>query len=173
MTPTHTHRIQGGRFALVAEEVFGLGVYEGVIMVIIDDIDSGNRMVIDRDTWREAFRPIAKDDCQVCLGSGTDHIKGAKDKPCGGCFGLGKVREDGETPKDRWELAEVAERMIAELHREVAGLKSQLDTPGVAEAIKAEWKRHQQAISDAQARQEREWREGRGHGPGGARMTGD
>lgn len=119
--------------------------------------------------WQE----IPADACPVCHGSGTDQIKRRKDRPCGGCYGLGRVKEDGETPAEMWELAEVAGRVIGELRQQVARLEGRLALPGVAEAIAAEMARRQQAATDAQAEQERKWREGRGHGPGGARMTGD
>ncbi|MDX5378739.1 MAG: hypothetical protein LPK08_14630 [Halomonas sp.] len=60
------------------------------------------------DDWYQHWRPVAADACPVCMGSGHDQIKGNKNRPCGGCFGLGKVRKDGEPPTDMWELAEAA-----------------------------------------------------------------
>jgi len=172
--PTHVHNTHGTRTARIGTAQ-GEGQLAGQTLVIYLDLSTEPPAThyIEQARWDAEWMEIPADACPVCHGTGTDQIKKRKDRPCGGCYGLGRVRLDCETPKEMWELAEVAGRIIAELHREVAGLQSQLATPGVAEAIKAEWQRRQQAASDAQAEQERKWREGRGHGPGGARMTGD
>lgn len=172
MTPTHTHKTQGGRFTMLAH-YNGDTSLDAQMIVVYRDLEREIETATTAKDWEANWRPIEPDTCTVCMGTGRDAIKGNKANPCGGCYGLGRVKADGETPKGEWEVAEVAGRVIAELHREIAGLQSQLATPGVAEAIKAEWARRQQAATDAQAEQERKWREGRGHGPGGARYTGD
>lgn len=170
---TYTHKDQGGRFALVGQH-HGQGALEGQQLVIYHDLGKDVTAAVTADEWRQQWRPIARDDCQVCMGTGYDHIKGNKANPCGGCYGLGKVREAGETPANLWELAEVATRIITGLRSElgvaVRQLKAIHAAPGVNEALEAHL---QQAISDSTARQEQEWRDGRGHGPGGRRHTGD
>lgn len=176
MKPTHTHKTQGGRFALVANHAGG-GALEGQQLVAYHDLDRDLPSVTTLEDWSAHWQPITPDTCTVCMGTGRDAIKGNKANPCGGCYGLGRVREDGETPADPWELADVAGRVIAELREEMAKIERKaalmMRAPGVAEWLEAEKARRQQAASDGQAEQERRWREGRGHGPGGARYTGD
>ncbi|MFW6344801.1 MAG: hypothetical protein ACOC0M_00495 [Halomonas sp.] len=178
MTPTHINSTTGTRAARIATAQ-GEGPEAGKTLVVYLDLADTppTTHVIAEDLWQANWTQIPAHACPVCHGSGTDQIKRRKDRPCGGCYGLGRVREDGETPADRWELAEVAGRVIREIRSEMAKIERQAalmaQAPGVTEWLEAERARRQQAASDAQARQEREWREGRGHGPGGARMTGD
>lgn len=171
--PTHTHRTQGGRYVEVSQHA-GTGPLEGQQLVIYHDLGRDVMSATTADDWRQQWRPVATDDCPVCLGTGTDQIKGNQAQPCGGCYGLGKVREDGETPADRWQLAEVAGRIIAGLQDELGKTLRQLThleaVPGVREAVEAHRIQRQQ---DATSRQEQDWRDGRGHGPGGRRYTGD
>lgn len=167
--PTHTHKEQGGRFAVVAEAP-GVGHLHGQGVVIYHDLDRDVQTATTADHWNQHWRPAEKDDCPVCLGAGTDQIKGNKENPCGGCYGLGKVRKDGETPADMWELSDVAQRIIIALENDVKEMSEHLALPGVMELIK---RQRQQMIDDSTARQEQEWRNGRGHGPGGRRHTGD
>lgn len=173
MKATHTHRESGGRFAEIHRAQGSQRLAEAGTIVVYLDIGLQVQSATTLEDWEAHWQTITPDTCTVCMGTGRDTIKGNKRNPCGGCYGLGRVREDGETPAEMWELAEVAGRVIAGLHREVAGLQSQLSTPGVAEALEAEWQRRQQAANDAQAEQERKWRDGLGHGAGGARYTGD
>ncbi|MDN6323306.1 MAG: hypothetical protein L0J73_11730 [Halomonas sp.] len=112
MTPTHTHTTHGGRFAFAAR-LSATGSIAGTELVTYHDIDKDIPGAMKAEEWERDWRPVAKDDCAVCLGAGTDQIKGNKDRPCGGCYGLGKVRPDGETPTELWELADVAAGIIA------------------------------------------------------------
>lgn len=174
MNPTHTHKERGGQFARIGAAE-GEGQFAGQRLVIYLDLTTQPPAThfVTRPEWEAGWREIPADACPVCHGSGQDTIKKRSGRPCGGCYGLGRVRLDGERPEDLWELGEVARRIIGELRQQVARLEGRLALPGVAEAIAAEQARRQQAATDAQAEQERKWREGRGHGPGGARMTGD
>lgn len=167
--PTHTHRTQGGRYVEVSQHA-GAGPLEGQQLVIYHDLGRDVQSATTADDWRLHWRTIAQDDCPVCMGAGTDQIKGNKAKPCGGCYGLGKVRTDGETPADMWELAEVAERIIIALENDVKDMTEHLALPGVMDLIK---RQRQQMIDDSTARQEQEWRDGKGRGPGGRRHVGD
>ncbi|MDW5376794.1 hypothetical protein R6258_07655 [Halomonas sp. HP20-15] len=168
MKPTHTHA-QGGRFALVCETP-GTGPLEGQTLVVYHDLGRDVQSATTLDDWRQHWRPIATDDCPVCLGTGTDQIKGNKSYPCGGCYGLGKVCSDGETPDDRWELAEVAAGIIKRQQQELEQRRQAMALPEVRAALQAA--RERQA-ADATAANEQQWRDGRGHGPGGRRYTGD
>ena len=174
MKPTHIHTTHGTRAARIGTAQ-GEGMLAGKTLVIYLDlsVEPPAAHCVTAEKWAAEWREIPADACPVCHGSGTDQIKKRRDHPCGGCYGLGRVKADGETPAEMWELAEVAGRVIGELRQQVAVLEGRLALPGVAEAIAAEQARRQQAASDAQAEQERKWREGRGHGPGGSRMTGD
>lgn len=165
---SHTHA-QGGRFALVSESA-GAGPLEGQALVIYHDIDKDVQSVTTLEAWRQHWRPIATDDCPVCLGTGTDQIKGNATNPCGGCFGLGKVREDGEAPADRWQLADVALGIIQRQQQELEQRRQAMGMPEVRAAMKAAKDRQ---AADATAVNEQQWRDGRGHGPGGRRYTGD
>lgn len=169
MKPTHTHVAQGGRFALVTETP-GTGPLEGQTLVVYHDLDREVQSATTLDDWRQHWRPIATDDCPVCLGTATDQIKGNAANPCGGCFGLGKVRDDGETPADRWELAAVATGIIKRQQQELAQRRQAMAVPEVRAALQAAEERQ---TTDAMAKQEQKWRAGRGHGPGGRRYTGD
>ena len=174
MKPTHISITHGAKSARIGTAQ-GEGQLAGKTLVIYLDlsVEPPATHYVEQARWDAEWQEIPADACPVCYGSGTDQIKKRQDRPCGGCYGLGRVRQDGETPKEMWELAEVAGRIIEGLRQQVAGLEGRLALPGVAEAIAAEMARRQQAATDAQAEQERKWREGRGHGPGGARMTGD
>lgn len=165
MTPTHTHRAHGGRFALVSEH-HGGGALAGQQLVIYADLDKDVHSATTAEDWRQHWRAIEPDDCTVCLGSGTDSIKGNKQRPCGGCYGLGKVQANGETPTELWQLAEVAAGVIARRVGERDAARRQLADP----AVRAVIQRQQQ---DETTRREQEWRAGPGYGHGGQRHTGD
>lgn len=168
MKPTHTHA-QGGRFALVSEST-GAGPLEGQALVIYHDLDRDVQSVTTLEAWRQHWRPIATDDCPVCLGTGTDQIKGNKSYPCGGCYGLGKVCSDGETPDAMWPLAEVAMGIIKRQQQELEQRRQAMALPEVRAALQSV---KEKLTADTVARQEQQWRDGRGHGPGGRRYTGD
>lgn len=170
--PTHTHREHGGRWQAV-NSYSGSGPLEGQSVVVLHDIDKDVTSVTTYQDWSDNWRPIATDDCPVCLGSGHDQIKGRKDKPCGGCFGLGKVREDGETPGDRWELAEVAGRIIQRQARMLEQRDQVLDFPEVRKVLAERKRQQKERIDDSIAEQEQKWRDGKGRGPRGQRHTGD
>ncbi|CAM3310840.1 hypothetical protein [Halomonas lysinitropha] len=170
--PTHTHKTRGGRFALVAH-YNGDTSLESHQIVVYRDLDLEVDTATTTKDWETNWRPVAGDDCTVCMGTGTDQIKGNKDRPCGGCFGLGKVRQDGETPKDRWQLAEVAAGIIKRQQQELEQRRQAMALPGVKAALEAHRMERQRQQEDAVAEQEQKWRGSRGHGPGGARHTGD
>lgn len=169
---THTHRHHGGRFSLVAEHA-GTGTLEGQGVAIYLDIDKDITSATTSEDWRQQWRPVAKDDCSICLGSGTDQIKGNKRQPCGGCFGLGKVRSDGETPGDMWELATVATNIIQRQLQELRQLQEMAAQPEVQAAVQKVKTRQRQEEQSAIARSEMQWRNGQGRGAGGRRHTGD
>ena len=167
--PTHTHRESGGKYAELQQHQ-GTGSLEGHWLIVYEDLDKGIQSATTQDDWLNHWRPLHPDDCPVCLGSGHDHIKGNKDRPCGHCYGLGKVRCDGEAASDLWDLATVAtgiiERQQAELHQ----LRQIASNPAVQALLEQQ---RQQAIDDSMARQEQKWRSEQGHGPAGQRYTGD
>ncbi|RTR01978.1 hypothetical protein [Halomonas nitroreducens] len=163
--PTHTHRTQGGRFTLVALH-HGTGALDGQRLALYRDLDREVESVALEGEWRQHWREIEKDDCTLCMGTGTDQIKGNKRQPCGGCYGLGKVRPDGETPTDMWQLADIAGRIIQRQQTALQRLHSLEAMPEVQELVK---RRQDEAVG----RQEQQWRGGRGHGPNGQRRTGD
>ena len=171
MTPTHTHITHGGRFALVNEST-GAGPLTGQALVIYHDLDRDVQSVTTSDDWRQHWRPVAADDCTICLGSGTDQIKGNKSQPCGGCFGLGKVRQDGETPEDRWQLADVALGIIRRQQRIIEQRDQVLAFPEVQEALKVRKEKKEKEPPDWVQR-EQQWRESGGRGHGGRRHVGD
>lgn len=178
MKPTHISIAHGAKSARIGTAQ-GEGQLAGKTLVIYLDltVEPPATHYIEEERWEAQWREIPTDACPVCYGSGTDQIKKRQDRPCGGCYGLGRVKEDGETPKEMWELAEVAGKVITEIRAEMAKIERKaalmMQAPGVADWLEAERARRQRAASDAQAEQERKWREGRGHGPGGARYTGD
>jgi hypothetical protein len=167
--PTHTHRESGGRYGQVTT-YWGVGPLEGQQFVVYQDLDRVTESLTTMDDWATNWQAIEPDDCPVCLGTGHDQIKGNKDKPCGGCYGLGKVLVNGERPADLWELATVAtgiiERQQAELHQ----LRQIANNPAVQGLLDQQ---RQQVITDSVGRQYQEWSDGHGHGPGGQRYTGD
>lgn len=167
--PTHTHRESGGKFTEI-ERIHGGGASEGWVQVIYHDIDRDVRSYTNPEDWKQNWREIAPDDCTVCMGTGHDHIKGNKDRPCGHCYGLGGVRSDGEAATDLWELATVATGIIERQKKELGRLRQIENHPDVQALIDQQ---RQQAMSDSVAHQERQWRDGKGHGPGGQRYTGD
>lgn len=167
--PTHTHRSNGGKFQEVAQHE-GTGPLAGQWLVIYEDLDKGIQSATTKVDWRQNWRAIKPDDCTICMGTGHDHIKGNKAKPCGHCYGLGRVRKDGHAPADLWELSDVAQRIIIELENDLEELREVAAHPGVMDLVKRE---RQQAINNSIARQEQEWRAGKGHGHGGQRHTGD
>lgn len=167
--PTHTHRQFGGKYAELQQHM-GTGSLNGHWLIVYEDLDKGVVSATTQDDWLNHWRPLLIDDCPVCLGSGHDHIKGNKDLPCGHCFGLGKVRVDGEPPADQWELATVAAGIIERQQGELLNLRRIANNPAVQDLVERE---RQQALSDSTARNEQAWREGQGFGPGGQRYTGD
>ncbi|MGP9579727.1 hypothetical protein ACT3RX_17115 [Halomonas sp. AOP42-E1-40] len=167
--PTHTHRESGGKYAELQQHE-GAGPLAGQWLVIYEDLTKGIQSVTTQQDWLTSYREIKPDDCTICMGTGHDHIKGNKDKPCGNCYGLGKVREDGQTPADMWELSDVAYRIIQLQQNELEDLRKVAAHPGVIDLIKRD---RQEAIDNSIARQEQDWRRGKGHGPGGQRHTGD
>ncbi|MCP1313014.1 MULTISPECIES: hypothetical protein [unclassified Halomonas] len=167
--PTHTHREHGGKYAELAQHQ-GAGALEGQWLVIYEDLDKGIQSGTTQGDWLEQWRPLERDDCPLCLGTGTDPIKGDKSKPCGHCYGLGKVMDTGERPTDQWELAEVSTGIIQRQRAELAQLRAIADHPGVRELVEREL---QQRIDESIALQEQEWRGKPGHGHGGQRHTGD
>ncbi|WP_129138832.1 hypothetical protein [Modicisalibacter coralii] len=171
MTPTHTHTTQGGRFELVSEST-GAGPLEGQALVIYHDLDRDVQSVTTSADWRQHWRSIAADDCTVCLGSGTDQIKGNKSQPCGGCFGLGKVRQDGETPAGEWQVADVALGVIRRQQRIIEQRDQVLAFPEVQAALKARKEKKGKEPADWVQR-EQQWRESGGRGHGGRRHVGD
>lgn len=169
--PTHTHLQHGGRYAELSNYDGG-GALEGHKLVVYRDLDRDVQSITTKDDWRQHWRPIAADDCTVCLGTGRDSIKGNKRQPCGGCYGLGKVRKDGETPATQWELAEVAIGMIQRQQHIIDQRDQVLAFPEVQEALQERKKRRQEEPPDWVQR-EQEWRAGGGRGHGGRRHTGD
>lgn len=167
--PTHTHRERGGKFAELQQHQ-GTGPLEGHWLIVYEDLDKGIQSATTQDDWLNHWRPLHPDDCPVCLGSGHDHIKGNKHRPCGHCYGLGKVRSDGEAATDLWELATVATGIIERQQEALHQLRQIASNPAVQALLEQQ---RQQAIDDSMARQEQKWRNGQGHGPGGQRFTGD
>lgn len=167
--PTHTHRESGGKYAELQQHQ-GTGSLEGHWLIVYEDLDKGVQSVTTQDDWLSSWRAIAPDDCMVCMGTGTDHIKGNKDRPCGHCYGLGKVRADGEAATDMWELATVATDIIHSQRAHIAQLSAIAENPAVQALIDQQ---RQQVITDSVGRQYQEWSDGHGHGPGGQRYTGD
>lgn len=169
MTPTHTHRAHGGRYKWLAE-LAGGGSMAGKAVVTYHDLDKDLPCAVDAEEWRKQWQEIAPDACSVCLGSGTDQIKGNKQRPCGGCYGLGKVRADGEKPTELWDLADIAGRIIAQRTAERDDAQRQLADAEVQAFIE---QLRQRGLDDATAKSEQEWRAGPGYGHGGQRHTGD
>tara|TARA_B100000929_G_scaffold279500_1_gene256699 strand:+ start:515 stop:1027 length:513 start_codon:yes stop_codon:yes gene_type:complete len=167
--PTHTHRESGGKYAELQQHQ-GTGSLEGHWLIVYEDLDKGIQSATTQDDWLNNWRPLLHDDCPVCLGSGHDHIKGNKHRPCGHCYGLGKVRADGEAATDLWELSTVATGIIERQQEELHQLRQIASNPAVQALLEQQ---RQQAIDDSMARQEQKWRSEQGHGPGGQRFTGD
>lgn len=167
--PTHTHRASGGKYAELQQHE-GAGPLAGQWLVIYEDLGKGIQSVTTQADWLTNYREIKPGDCTICMGTGHDHIKGNKQKPCGHCYGLGKVREDGEAPKEMWELATVATKIITRQEHELCNLRRIAQNPAVQALIEQQ---RQHAIDESTSRQEQEWRRGKGHGPGGQRHTGD
>lgn len=167
--PTHTHRESGGKFAELQQHQ-GTGPLEGQWIVIFHDLKEGFEMATTQADWAQNWREISPDDCTVCMGTGHDHIKNNKAMPCGGCYGLGKVMETGESPKEMWELATVAADIINTQRAHIAQLSAIAENPAVQALIDQQ---RQQVITDSVGRQYQEWSDGHGHGPGGQRYTGD
>ncbi|MFM9270906.1 hypothetical protein ACJ7V3_11665 [Halomonas elongata] len=169
--PTHTHRQHGGRYAEL-NQFDGGSALEGQKLVAYRDLDKDVTSATTLDDWRQLWRPIAADDCTVCLGTGRDSIKGNKRQPCGGCYGLGKVRKDGETPATQWELAEVATGIIQRQQRIIEERDQILAFPEVQAALQERKNRRQEEPPDWVQR-EQDWRAGGGRAHGGRRHTGD
>ncbi|WP_447896006.1 hypothetical protein [Vreelandella sp. GE22] len=167
--PTHTHRTLGGKYAETQQHQ-GTGPLDGQWLIVYEDLVKGVMSATTQDDWLANWRPLESDDCSVCLGTGHDHIKGNKDRPCGHCYGLGKVRADGEAVLDAWELATVATGIIQRQRAALEQLRALEQHPGVQALLDHE---RQQAVIDSTARQEQQWRDGQGRGPGGQRHTGD
>ena len=169
--PTHTHKTQGGRWAALGSHT-GTGPLEGHEVVILKDIDKDITSVTTYEDWHGNWKPIAADDCTLCLGSGRDAIKGNKANPCGGCYGLGKVKANDEKPADEWQLADVALGIIRRLRQENEALRHTAEDPEVIELLRQRAKR-QQKEPPGWVQKEQAWREGSGRGHGGRRHTGD
>ncbi|RUR34510.1 hypothetical protein [Vreelandella nanhaiensis] len=167
--PTHTHRELGGKYAELQQHM-GTGPLEGQWLVIYEDLDKGIQSGTTQADWLQNWRPLLIDDCPVCMGAGHDHIKGNRDRPCGSCYGLGKVRADGEAAAELWELATIATGIIQRQQEELLNLRRIANNPAVQALLDQE---RQQAIIESTARNEQAWRESAGYGPGGQRYTGD
>lgn len=167
--PTHTHCQFGGKYVEL-QQYQGTGPLEGQWLVAYEDLALSVQSVTTQEDWLANWRGIYPDDCTVCMGTGTDHIKGNAANPCGHCYGLGKVREDGEAPSELWELAAIAGGIIQRQLEELLNLRRIANNPAVQELVERE---RQQAIIESTARNEQAWREGQGFGPGGQRHTGD
>ncbi|MDN3561667.1 hypothetical protein [Vreelandella neptunia] len=167
--PTHTHREGGGKYAELQQHE-GAGPLVGQWLVIYEDLNKGIQSATTQQDWLTNYREIKPDDCTVCMGTGHDHIKRNKDKPCGHCYGLGKVLDTGEAATEMWELATVATTIITRQEHELRNLRRIAQNPAVQALIEQQ---RQHAIDESTARQEQEWRRGKGHGPGGQRHTGD
>ncbi|KGE78245.1 hypothetical protein [Halomonas salina] len=168
MNPTHTHRQHGGRFAECSQYAGG-GALEGQTLVAYRDLDKDVTSATTLDDWRQHWKPLDADDCTLCLGTGTDAIKGNKANPCGGCYGLGKVRKDGETPEDRWQLSDVALGIIQRQQQELGRLRQIAALPEVKQIVEKRRTEDRQAWVE----EEQNWRAGPGRGHGGRRHTGD
>ncbi|MBB3142770.1 hypothetical protein [Halomonas organivorans] len=169
--PTHTHRQHGGRFAMLAH-YNGDTALEAQMIVIYRDLDREIETATTAKDWEQNWKPIAADDCTLCLGTGTDAIKGNKRQPCGGCFGLGKVMKDGERPNDYWQIAEVALGIIQRQQRIIEQRDQVLAFPEVQEVLQQRKARQEKEPAEWVQR-EQEWRESGGRGHGGRRHTGD
>ena len=167
--PTHTHRELGGKY-IELQQHEGAGPLVGQWLVIYEDLSKGIQSATTQADWMRNWRAVAPDDCTVCMGTGTDHIKGNAANPCGHCYGLGKVREDGQAPAELWELATIAGGIIQRQLEELLNLRRFANNPAVQDLIERE---HQQAINDSIALNDQAWRNSSGYGPGGQRYTGD
>ncbi|WP_193090823.1 hypothetical protein [Halomonas colorata] len=167
--PTHTHRISGGKYYEAAQHQ-GTGELENEWLVLYRDLDKGIDSIAKLHEWEAGWRRLEKDDCPLCLGSGIDPIKGVKYKPCGHCYGLGKVKGDGEQATEQWDVADIALTIITPLREKLESLQRIADNPAVQALLEQE---RQQAIIESTARNEQAWRESTGYGPGGQRHTGD
>ncbi|MFI0474580.1 hypothetical protein ACGLWX_17850 [Halomonas sp. HMF6819] len=167
--PTHTHRTLGGKYAEIQQHQ-GTGPLDGDWIIVYEDLDRSIISATTQRDWLDNWRYLESDDCPICLGTGYDHIKGNRDRPCGHCYGLGKVRVDGEAATDLWELATVAGNIIECQRAELEQLRAIADYPGAREWVDRE---RQKRIDDSIAQQEQEWRGKPGHAPGGQRYTGD
>ncbi|WFM72908.1 hypothetical protein [Halomonas sp. CKK8] len=170
--PTYTHKTQGGRFALVAH-YNGDTTLDAQMIVVYRDINREIETATTAKDWEQNWQTITPDTCTVCMGTGHDHIKGAKHQPCGGCYGLGKVKQDGEKPVGEWELAEVALGLIKRQQQELEQRRQAMAVPEVRAALEAHKVARQRLQEKDWVAREQGWREGRGKGPGGARITGD
>ncbi|MDR5867250.1 hypothetical protein [Halomonas koreensis] len=166
--PTHTHRQHGGRYGQVTT-YWGSGPLEGQQLVVYQDLDRVTESLTTMEDWEKNWRPLAADDCSLCLGTGRDAIKGNKANPCGGCYGLGKVRQNGERPEDCWQVAEVAGGIIQRQQQELGRLRQIAAMPEVKEIVENRRAQKDRAWID----EEQEWRAGPGRGHGGRRHTGD
>lgn len=167
--PTHTHREKGGRIGMVTS-YWGVGPLEGQQFVVYQNLDLVTECLTTMDDWQANWRKLEPDDCPLCLGSGIDPIKGVKHKPCGHCYGLGKVKSDGEQATEQWDVADIALTIITPLREKLENLQRIADNPAVQALLEQE---RQQAIIESTARNEQAWRDGQGHGPHGQRYTGD
>ncbi len=166
--PTHTHRQHGGRFVMEREHA-GASALEGQRLTVYRDLDKDVTSATTLDDWHKNWKPLDADDCPLCLGTGRDAIKGAKHQPCGGCYGLGKVRKDGTRPEDCWQTADVAQGIIQRQQHELGRLRQIAALPGVQKIVE----KHHAENRAAWVEEEQKWREGPGRGHGGRRHTGD
>lgn len=170
--PTHTHKTQGGRFAMVAH-YNGDTSLDAQMIVVYRDVDREIETATTAKDWEQNWQPIAADTCTVCMGTGHDHIKGNKTAPCGGCYGLGRVRQDGKKPQDEWQLAEVSLGIIQRQAKIIEQRDQVLAFPEVNEVLKERKERQQKEGPPDWVQREQEWRGSPGRGHGGGRMTGD
>lgn len=168
---THTHTQHGGRYAEL-NQFDGGGALEGQKLVAYRDLDKDVTSATTLDDWRQHWHPIETDDCTVCMGRGRDSIKGNKRQPCGGCYGLGKVRADGEAPTDLWQLADVATGIIQRQQQIIEQRDQVLAYPEMQAALQ-ERKKRRESEPEGWVQREQEWRGGGGRGHGGRRHTGD
>lgn len=147
-------------------EHHGTGALEGQTVVLYLDCDKQIQSVTTAPDWRQQWRAIARNDCPICMGTGTDQIKGNASAPCGACFGLGKVKTDGESASTLWELAEIAHKIIQHQRQRLQQIEPIAHDPQVQQLMA-------NRSNEAVGAHEQNWRDKPGHGAGGQRHTGD
>ena len=115
-------------------------------------------------TWnKEMFRPLHPLVCSHCGGSGKDRDRPVK--PCGYCFGSGWVNCEGE-PLTRDTSTADTLLQVSRLIQELSQQANKLNHPRVQALF-------EEMETEAIARSETQWRNGKGAGPSGQRHTGD